>query len=73
MVEIYPSSIGGKRRNLFPWDQLEVGQSFPAKYDQVKGSSLRTYACIVGKKLGRQFSVKDHGKEVGIYEVARIK
>lgn len=72
MLETYPSSFGEGRRNNFPWDSLEVGRSFRVTYDKVKGTSLRTYASVVGKKLNKKFSVKDHGKDIG-YEVARIK
>ncbi len=72
MIETYPSSFGEARRNNFPWDSLEVGRSFLVSYDQIKGNSLRTYASLVGKKLNKKFSVKDHGEKVG-YEVGRIK
>lgn len=56
----------------YEFENLEVGESFPVPYGLVLSASLRNKASVVGKKLGKQFSVIDHGQERG-YEIARLK
>lgn len=76
MVEIFdasPKSLSvtrGRSSPDHPFEKLEVGKCFIVKHEAIKSGSLRNKASIVGKKLGRKFTVVDHGD---VYEVARIK
>lgn len=74
--KIFPSSEKVKKRiernEKYPFKLLEVGQSFAIPKMMVKDASLRNHASIVGRRLGRKFTVIDHGEQAG-YEVARVK
>ncbi len=79
MVEFFRSSPKGLSRargrkpaGSYAFEDVEVGYSFHVPHGSIKGGSLRNKASIVGKKLGKVFTVIDHGKDIG-YEVARIK
>lgn len=79
MVEFFKASPKGllrvrgrKPAGSYAFEDVEVGYCFMVPYDTIKGGSLRNKASIVGKKLGKVFTVIDHGKDVG-YEVTRIK
>lgn len=64
---------GKKIKNGFipyPWDTLEIGQSFFVPIGKAKFSTLQPQASRIGKRLKKTFTVVDHG-ENGI-EVARI-
>lgn len=54
----------------YPWRDLTVGSSFVVPPGLAKFQNLQTYAYRVGKKLGRNFKVFDHGPQ-GI-EVAYV-
>jgi len=73
---IFPSSDKVKRKiervEKYPFALLKVGESFAVPKVMVKDASLRNHASIVGKRLGRKFTVVDHGENGG-YEVARTK
>lgn len=75
MVDIFPSSpkfLQPKSKYSFPFEQLEVGQSFAVKYDEISSlQNMRSKASIASKLLGRKFRVIDHGQSIG-YEVGRL-
>lgn len=52
----------------FPWKDLQPGKSWVIQYHEVTLGTLKSMASRYGKKLGRKFKVRDHGKVVG-YEV----
>lgn len=57
---------------LYPFDSLEVGQSFTAKLDEVNWKSLRI--CVYkqnAKNADKQFKFIKHA-DLGVAEVARV-
>lgn len=73
MRQIVPSStLAMQTRYKYPWNDMEVGQSFQVAYGEAKLSSLKPYAYRMGQKLNKKFNVVDHGEAIG-YEVARVK
>ena len=79
VYEILPSSPKALQessnnvgRPKYPWELLEVGQSFKVPHGNVKLGSLRSQASTVGKQLNKQFRVVDHSEAL-CYEVALIK
>ncbi len=71
------SIIDGTAKGLnakihFPFDKLEVGQSFAVSINDVNVNTLRTYASRYGRDNNSKFAVLTH-KEAGLYEVARIR
>lgn len=60
----------GSKRKLFPFDQLEVGQSFPIKLEDRRTCIMA--AQYVRKKTGKIFSVVTF-KDEGIARCGRIK
>ena len=66
-TEVKRSSI-----EAFPFQQLEVGQSFLVPFNTVAESTIRNNASKVGKKLSRKFSVVKHEDPHNVFEVARI-
>lgn len=77
MREIYQASekamqetrIRG-RNSKYPWEQLEIGQSFTVKYEEMKKVTLVPLAFRTSKRLGKRFKVTDH-PEHKVYEVTR--
>lgn len=56
----------------YDFEGVELNKCFMVPYGTIKIGSLRNKATMMGKMLGRKFTVVDHGEEGG-YEVARIK
>ncbi len=69
MIPVYQATI---RVGSLPWDKIEVGQCFVVPLAQVKMQSLYMKSWIMGKRLNRRFSIKNHGPEIGV-EVSRIE
>lgn len=79
MVEFFKASPKGllrvrgrKPAGSYAFEDVEVGSCFMVAHGTIQGGSLRNKASIVGKKLGKIFTVIDHGPQIG-YEVARVK
>jgi len=53
------------------FEELKVGQCLIFVHGSIPIGSLRNKASRLGKKLGRKFTVVDHGPNEG-YEVARV-
>lgn len=74
IVPSSPQALAGgndaRRRGLYPWRALGVGQSFAVPKDFIKLVTLQSLAYRTGKRLGVRFRVVDHG-DAG-YEVARL-
>jgi len=47
-------------RTLYPWQDMEVGDSFlvPGPHDKVSGGKVRSAACDYGRRNGKAFSVR---------------
>lgn len=76
IVESSPQTKGVKPKVhanvLYPFDSLEVGQSFTAKLDEVNWKSLRI--CVYkqnAKHKDKEFKFIKHD-DLGVAEVARI-
>ncbi len=78
MVEFFdasPKSMARSHGNRFsdinyPFEELLIGKCFIVPHTAIKIGSLRNKATMMGKKLGRRFTVVDYGERG--YEVARI-
>lgn len=75
IVESSPQAKGAapkpKANVLYPFDSLEVGQSFTAKLDEVNWKSLRICVYKQNAKSDKQFKFVKHD-DLGVAEVARI-
>lgn len=60
----------GKTNRSYPFDRLNVGQSFAVPMDGANIKSLRTRASQKSV-LGKRFVVVTH-EDMGVYEVARV-
>lgn len=62
-----------KQNETYPFEQLEVGQSFTAKLDEVNWKSLRicVYQRNARSKGAKEFAFIKHD-DLGVCEVARI-
>jgi hypothetical protein len=75
MTERYPISSSSPklfqvgRKYDYPFNSLQIGQSFPIKKDEVKLETLRSIVSKAGKKLEMKFRVISHDE---CYEVGRI-
>lgn len=54
----------------YPWRTMEIGTSFAVGKDEAKLGTLRSRCWKMGKKLGKKFSVVDHGDKG--FEVGRV-
>lgn len=58
-------TIGNKTLTQFkakyPWRDMVPGQSFAVEQGETSLNTLRTHAYRMGKKLGKQFRVVNHG------------
>lgn len=77
MVEFFKSSdnmndLSNKlnRTTKYPWDELEVGQSFAVRAG-TKFSSIRVQCYNKSKELGKIFRAVEHEK--GVIEVGRLE
>lgn len=75
IVESSPQAKGVKPKVnanvLYPFDSLEIGQSFTAKLDEVNWKSLRICVYKQNAKAQKQFKFIKHD-DLGVAEVARI-
>lgn len=75
MTERYPISssstklLQADRKRNYPFNSLQVGQSFPIKKDEIKLELLRSIVSKAGKKLEMKLRVISHDD---CYEVGRI-
>lgn len=65
-------AIERKSTKDFPFDSLEVGQSFLVPLNDFAEQSVRNAASKAGKKLSRRFSVVKHSAPHNVFEVARL-
>ncbi len=56
----------------FPFEKLEVGQSFLVPLEDFAEQSVRNAASKAGKKFERKFSVVKHSAPHNVFEIARI-
>lgn len=79
MFEVFESSKKAinrkveKRNKKYPWDILQIGQSFAVDKNTVKKHSLVCMAGQIGLRKNKKFVVIDHGEDTNSYEVARIE
>ena len=66
-----PASSIKHHLSKYPFNQLEVGQSFAVPIGSVNSSKLRVITSQASKRLEKLFTVVQH-KELELYEVARI-
>lgn len=52
---------GKVKQSYYPWNEIEIGQSFIVKSGTVKKTTLEPYVHRMSKKLGKVFVLKDHG------------
>lgn len=64
--EIMPDIAAGRPR-IYPFDDLKKGECFKAPLSKLV--SLRGLASVRGRELGRKFSVRQVGGEVGVWRV----
>lgn len=50
------------RKSHYPWNELEIGQSFIVKPGTVKKTTLEPYVHRMSNKLNKTFVLKDHGQ-----------
>lgn len=62
-----PRASVNSRRGKYPWDDMEVGDSFHAP---AKANSLRTAAANYSKKTGRKFVVRKEGDGARAWRIA---
>lgn len=55
----------------FPFEALEVGQSFLVPVEDFAEQTVRNAAAKAGKKLSRRFSVVKHLAPHNVFEIAR--
>lgn len=70
---IIPSSpFINQRARKYPFDNLEIGQSFTVSINEISSNTIRIAASLAGKRLKRKFKVRvDH--DLNLYEIARIE
>ena len=56
----------------FPFNSLEVGQSFLVPLNDFSEQSVRNAASKAGKKLSRRFCVVKHSALYNVFEVGRL-
>ncbi len=61
-----------KTTTNFPFDSLEVGQSFLVPVEDFAEQSVRNAASKAGKKLSRRFCVVKHSALHNVFEVGRL-
>ena len=61
-----------KTTTNFPFEALEVGQSFLVPVEDFAEQSVRNAASKAGKKLSRRFCVVKHSAPHNLFEVARL-
>ena len=71
-----PPRAAGKRSSKYPWDSLEVGDSFTFEAtDPLKTAKQFSSTCYsAGKRLGKKFTVRpelDEGVPTGLVRVSR--
>lgn len=60
-------------RSIYPFSQLEVGQSFLVPIAEVTEVNLRMAVSRQNKKKdGKNFTVVKHGEPHNVFEVARV-
>lgn len=66
------SETAKKTTTNFPFEALEVGQSFLVPVEDFAEQSIRNAASKAGKKLSRKFSVVKHPAPHNVFEIARV-
>ena len=61
-----------KTTTNFPFEALEVGQSFLVPVEDFAEQSVRNAASKAGKKLSRRFCVVKHSALHNVFEVGRL-
>ena len=61
-----------KTTTNFPFEALEVGQSFLVPVEDFAEQSIRNAASKAGKKLSRRFCVVKHSALHNVFEVGRL-
>ena len=61
-----------KTTTNFPFEALEVGQSFLVPVEYFAEQSVRNAASKAGKKLSRRFCVVKHSALHNVFEVGRL-
>ncbi len=61
-----------KTTTNFPFEALEVGQSFLVPVEDFAEQSVRNAASKAGKKLSRRFCVVKHSALYNVFEVGRL-
>ena len=61
-----------KTTTNFPFEALEVGQSFLVPLNDFAEQSVRNAASKAGKKLSRRFCVVKHSALHNVFEVGRL-
>ena len=61
-----------KTTTNFPFEALEVGQSFLVPVEDFAQQSVRNAASKAGKKLSRRFCVVKHSALHNVFEVGRL-
>ncbi len=61
-----------KTTTNFPFEALEVGQSFLVPVEDFAEQSVRNAASKAGKKLSRRFCVVKHSAPHNVFEVGRL-
>lgn len=56
-------------RTLYPWQDMEVGDSFlvPGPHDKASGGKVRSAACDYGRRHGLAFSVRVEGDGLRVW------
>ena len=66
------SETAKKTTTNFPFEALEVGQSFLVPLNDFAEQSVRNAASKAGKKLSRRFCVVKHSALHNVFEVGRL-
>ena len=61
-----------KTTTNFPFEALEVGQSFLVPVEDFAEQTIRNAAAKAGKKLSRRFCVVKHSALHNVFEVGRL-
>ena len=61
-----------KTTTNFPFEVLEVGQSFLVPVEDFAEQTIRNAAAKAGKKLSRRFCVVKHSALHNVFEVGRL-
>jgi hypothetical protein len=59
-------------REKYPWNKIEIGQSFTVPFDDANADSLRTYCYYQSKRLNKTFRFLKH-EQFKLYEIARFE